>query len=264
MRIGDARKYLLFRERPSYLGIASVVIALSIWELVAGLVVDDPFIMPRISSVFIGISALGSAPMVDVIMSLFHFGIGLGLGVAVGVPVGAYMGWFAGVDSAMNPFLQVLRPIPPLAWVPFAIGWFGLSNIAAGFIVFIGAVFPIILGTYSGFRNVPRVFVDVGRVFGCNRVHILLLQVVLPAALPEILTGIRIGNGVGWMSVMAAEVFGRSNGIGYELWQFYQLHEMGLVVGYMMILGLVGLMLDYAFRKLCDRFLLRWQVGLVR
>jgi NitT/TauT family transport system permease protein len=158
--------------------------------------------------------------------------------------------------------IEILRPIPPLAWIPFAIIWFGLTSYSAGFVIFIGAVFPVIINTYSGFRGVPRIFVEAGKMLGCTKNLDLIRYIAFPAALPSVAAGIRIASGVGWMCLVAAELFGVSNnGLGMALWFYYNLHQMDSVVVYMILLGLSGLFFDMAFRYYIDRHFLRWRTG---
>ncbi|MHC1585662.1 MAG: ABC transporter permease, partial [Candidatus Syntropharchaeia archaeon] len=216
----------------------SVSTALIVWELVADLVVRNYFVLPSPFLVFLSVYTLWNVILWDSVISLLHFGIGLFFGILVGVFVGSIAGWFRIADRIADPLIEILRPIPPLAWVPFAIVWFHLTHQAAGFIVFIGAVFPILINTHAGFRGIPRSIVDAARVLGCRNRN-LMLKVALPYALPSIATGIRVGMGVGWMCVVAAEMFGVSmNGLGYRLFQiFYPHHQMAELMLYMLILG---------------------------
>ncbi len=246
------------------LGIASLVAATIVWQLVADVVVQKPFILPSFTDVaaaFVELAGTGTL-LPDIAVSLEHFAIGLGAAFLIGVPLGILMGWFRVADSISDPIVEVLRPIPPLAWIPFAIIWFGLTTQAAGFVIFIGAFFPILINTYTGFRNIPKVFVEAGKVLGCDTSLELIHYIALPAAIPSIAAGIRIAMGVGWMCLVAAEMFGVSKfGLGQKLWQNYYLHQMPNVVVYMIILGFAGLVIDRIFRAYVDRQLLKWRSG---
>ncbi len=128
--------------------------------------------------------------------------------------------------------------------------------------IFIGAFFPILTATYSAFRAIPKVFVEAGKVLGCNTSLELIRYVALPAAIPAIASGIRIAMGVGWMCLVGAEMFGVSKyGLGYQLWHNFYLHQMPNVVVYMLILGFTGLIIDRVFRNYVDGQLLRWHAG---
>ncbi len=201
---------------------------------------------------------------VDIPVSLIHFLIGMGAGLLVALPIGMAMGWSRVAERIFDPIVELIRPIPPLAWVPAAIIWFGLTRQAAGFIVFVGAVFPILINTYVGFRSVPRVYVESAMVLGATRDRDLIRYVAFPSALPSIATGIRIAMGIAWMCIVAAEIFGtsRNSGLGYRLFFFKDLHTMDLVFLYMIVLGLLGLLIDRTFRYVVQKKLLRWQEGL--
>ena len=246
------------------LGVLAVVLALAAWQVIAAVIIRYPFILPAptdVLSAFVSLVQDGDI-FIDLETSLVHFAIGLLLALIVGIPFGIMMGWNRRIESFIDPLIEILRPIPPLAWIPFAIIWFGLTTFSAGFIIFIGAVFPIIINTYSGFRSVPRVFVEAARMLGCTRNRDLIRYIAFPAALPSVAAGIRIATGVGWMCLVAAELFGVSNyGLGQKLWFYYSLHQMDCVVVYMILLGLIGLAFDMIFRYYVDKKFLKWRTG---
>lgn len=249
------------------LEIISICIVIIAWEFVADFVVRNQFLLPSFSAVVLAFSDLVSSGILlwDILTSLFHLVIGLAIATCIGIPIGALTGWYRIADRIADPIIGILRPIPPLAWIPFALIWLHLTHYAAGFIVFIGAIFPILVNTYAGFRNVPRVLVESAKVLGCTKDHDLIKAVAFPSALPFITTGIRIGTGVGWMCVVAAEYFGVStSGLGYRIWQkFYFLHQMDNLLVYMIILGLLALLIDRSFRFLTEKKLLRWHREIV-
>jgi len=246
------------------LGALAILVALAAWQFIAAVIIRYPFILPAptdVASAFFSLVGKGDI-FVDLGTSLVHFAIGLGLALLVGIPMGIIMGWNRRIEAVVDPLIELLRPIPPLAWIPFAIIWFGLTTFSAGFIIFIGAVFPIIINTYSGFRGVPRVFVEAGKMLGCTKDRDLVRYIALPAALPSVAAGIRIATGVGWMCLVAAELFGVSNyGLGQKLWFYYSLHQMDSVVVYMILLGLIGLAFDMVFRHYVDKKFLKWRTG---
>jgi len=246
------------------LGAAAILLALVLWQFIAAVIIKYPFILPAPTDVFVAFVSLLKAGdiFLDIEASLIHFAIGMGLALLVGIPIGIIIGWSRRVESFLDPLIELLRPIPPLAWIPFAIIWFGLTAFSAGFIIFAGAVFPIIINTYSGFRSVPRVFVEAGKMLGCTKDRDLIRYIAFPAALPSVASGIRIATGVGWMCLVAAELFGVSNyGLGQKLWFYYSLHQMDSVVVYMILLGLIGLVFDMVFRYYVDRHFLKWRTG---
>ncbi|WNY26078.1 ABC transporter permease [Methanolapillus millepedarum] len=246
--------------------ILSVISVILIWEIVADFIVKNPFYMPSFHSVVLAfISVIQNGTLIsDTGISLYHFAIGFLAALAIGIPLGIFMGWFPKINRALSPIIEILRPIPPLAWIPFAIIWLKLTHTAAAFIIFMGMVFPIILNTYSGFKNVPKVYVEAAKVLGCTEDKKLIRYVALPSASPSILAGIRVSMGVGWMCLAASEMFGVSDsGIGYKIWFYYGIQRMDYVVVYMLILGLVGLLLDFLFRRFVQDRILKWQKGTV-
>jgi len=261
-KITNSRFFSLLKK--SRLGAASICTSIVIWQLIAEFIVKDAFILPSFSDVALAFFLMSWREMLlDISISLLHFGMGLIAGICVGVPIGATMGWFRVVDSLLDPLVEIVRPIPPLSWIPFAIIWFGLAHSSAGFIVFIGVIFPILINSYAGFRDVRKVHVEAAKVLGCTRDYDLMRSIAFPSAMPSIATGIRVGMGVGWMCLAAAEIFGRSSGLGYKLWHFYELHQIDNVVAYMILLGLIGLFLNNAFRYLVEERILRWQKGVI-
>ncbi|WP_340819205.1 ABC transporter permease [Methanolobus sp. WCC4] len=259
--------------------ILSICSAIILWQLIAVYVVQNKFFLPSFTDVTFAFMDIISKDakldlldldyqlpvlLVDLIYSLMHFWIGMLSALAVGIPVGMIMGWFRTIDRIVDPLIEIVRPIPPLAWIPFAIIWIGLNPLAAGFLIFIGAVFPIIINTFTGFKSVSRVYVEAAKVLGCNTDRELIRYVALPYALPSIAAGIRIAMGVGWMCLVAAEMFGVSrNGLGYKIWHHYYLHNMDLVLVYMLLLGFLGLFIDRALRYYIDGKLLKWRKGVV-
>ena len=254
----------LQNRKDRWLGVFGIVLALVLWECYAALVVRNSFLLPGpvdVALAFIELLQKGIL-LLDFQVSLAHFGVGLGAALLVGIPIGIAMGWNRKIDAFINPIIEILRPIPPLAWIPFAIIWFGFTTVSAGFVIFMGAAFPILINTYTGFRSVPRIFVEAGRMLGCTRNRDLIRYIAFPAALPSVVSGIRIATGVGWMCLVAAELFGVSDyGLGKNLWFYYNLHRMDAVVVYMILLGLIGLAIDMAFRYYIDRYFLKWQIG---
>jgi NitT/TauT family transport system permease protein len=248
------------------IGILSLITAIIIWQFIADMIIQDKFKLPSFYDVIIAFSTVVKSGLVftDMLTSLLHFSIGIAAAFVIGIPIGITMGWFKQIDRAVDPIIEIVRPIPPLAWIPFAIIWFGLTHQSAGFIVFVGMVFPIIINTYTGFKNVPKIYVEAAKVLGCTRNKDLIRFIAIPSAMPSIVAGIRIAMGVGWMCLVAAEMFGVSDrGLGYQIWHNYYLHRMDFVLVYMLLLGFVGLFIDRFFRHYVDSKLLRWTAGTV-
>ncbi|MDD2614998.1 MAG: ABC transporter permease [Methanosarcina sp.] len=244
----------------------SLIIVIAIWQVVADKIVQNKLLLPSFYDVIVSFFAIIESGLIftDTLTSLLHFFVGILAAFVIGIPLGIVMGWFKKANRAIDPIIEILRPIPPLAWIPFAIVWFGLTHQAAGFVVFVGMIFPIIINTYTGFKNVPKVYVEAAKVLGCTRNLDLIRHVAIPSAMPSIVAGIRIAMGVGWMCLVAAEMFGVSNrGLGYQIWHNYYLHRMDFVLVYMLLLGFVGLLIDRFFRYYVDAKLLKWTSGTV-
>src|ERR1700677_2921372 len=146
--------------------------------------------------------------------SLRRVAIGFGTAAAIGIPLGLTLGWYPAANQVVNPVLQILRPISPIAWIPVAIILLGVGDHAATALIFLGAFFPIVVACVDGVSNVPSVFRLAGRNFGLGPAR-LLTQVVFPAALPKIIVGLRIALGIAWLVVVAAEMVAVDSGLGF-------------------------------------------------
>jgi len=190
--------------------------------------------------------------------SLRRVAIGFGLAALSGIPLGLTLGWYPVVNRAVNPVLHFLRPISPIAWVPIAIILFGVGDGAATFLIFLGAFFPIVVTSVNGVSNVPSVFRRVGRNFGLTPAK-LIGKVIFPAALPQILVGLRIALGIAWLVVVAAEMIAVDSGLGYLVIDSRNAGKRyDLVVAAILLIGLIGLALDTCFRLLEKPRSVRW------
>jgi len=191
--------------------------------------------------------------------SLFRVGTGFGLAVLVAVPLGLWMGWVGGAYRTFNPIFQMLRPISPIAWIPLAILWFGVGDVSPIFLIFIASVFPMIVQTTSGVHTIERRYLRAAANFGVSRA-VLFRRVVIPAVLPEIIVGMRIGIGVAWLVVVAAEMIALRSGLGYMIMDSRNAgNRYDLVVAGMIIIGAIGLLLDGITRLLERLRTVRWR-----
>jgi NitT/TauT family transport system permease protein len=159
---------------------------------------------------------------------------------------------------ALNPILQMLRPISPLAWIPLAILWFGVGDLSAIFLIFLGCLFPLLLSTINAVRSIPSVHIDAGRNFGLGPVT-LTSRVLLPAILPQLLVGMRITIGVAWLVVVAAEMIAVNSGLGFLIVDARNAGDRyDLVLGGMLVIGLIGFLLDNGMRSLERLPSLQW------
>jgi NitT/TauT family transport system permease protein len=191
--------------------------------------------------------------------SLFRVGTGFGLALVVAIPLGLWMGWVSGVYRTLNPIFQMLRPISPIAWIPLAILWFGVGDVSPIFLIFISSVFPMIVQTTSGVHTIERRYLRAAANFGVSR-SVLFRRVVIPAVLPEIIVGMRIGIGVAWLVVVAAEMIALRSGLGYLIMDSRNAgNRYDLVIASMIIIGVIGLLLDGITRLLERLKTVRWR-----
>ena len=191
--------------------------------------------------------------------SLMRVGAGFGLAVCFALPLGLWMGWVPGAYRTLNPLFQILRPISPIAWIPIAILWFGVGDAAPIYLIFISSVFPMIVQTTVGVHTIEKRYLRAAENFGVSRLT-LFKQVVIPAVLPQVLVGMRIGLGVAWLVVVAAEMIALHSGLGYMIMDSRNAgNRYDLVVAGMIIIGLIGLSLDTIMRMLEGVRWIRWR-----
>lgn len=191
--------------------------------------------------------------------SLLRVGIGFGLAFLVAIPLGLWMGWVGGAFRTLNPLFQMLRPISPIAWIPIAILWFGVGDLSPIFLIFISSVFPMMVQTTAGVRTIDRRYLRAAANFGVSR-WVLFRRVVIPAVLPEIIVGMRIGIGVAWLVVVAAEMIALHSGLGYLIMDSRNAgNRYDLVIASMIIIGVIGLLLDGTTRLLERLKIVKWR-----
>jgi NitT/TauT family transport system permease protein len=191
--------------------------------------------------------------------SLLRVGAGFGLAVCVAIPLGLWMGWVAVAYRTLNPIFQILRPISPIAWIPIAILWFGVGDASPIYLIFISSVFPMIVQTTVGVHTIEKRYLRAAENFGVSR-RTLFRQVVIPAVLPQIIVGMRIGLGVAWLVVVAAEMIALHSGLGYMIMDSRNAgNRYDLVIAGMIIIGLIGLSLDTTMRILEGTRWARWR-----
>lgn len=193
--------------------------------------------------------------------SLFRVGTGFLSATLVAVPMGLWMGRVEGAYRTLNPIFQILRPISPIAWIPLAILWFGVGNVSPIFLIFIASVFPMIVQTAAGVHTIEKRYLRAADNFGVSR-YTLFRQVIIPAVLPEIIVGMRIGLGVAWLVVVAAEMIALRSGLGYLIMDSRNAgNRYDLVIASMVIIGVIGLLLDGTMRRLEGLKSIRWRYG---
>lgn len=236
----------------------AVSLFLALWYF--AVVVSKSKIFPGPVEVVKGIRELASKGVLVgyVLDSLRRVFFGFGLAVLFGIPMGLTLGWYPAAAQVVNPVIQMARPISPLAWIPLAIVWFGVGDASAVYLIFLASFFPIVVASMNGVRNVPSMFRRAGRNFGLKPAA-LLAKVVFPAALPQIIVGLRIALGIAWLVVVAAEMIAVDSGLGYLVIDARNSGKRyDLVVAAMLMIGTIGLALDLLFRRLESVKSIRW------
>jgi len=179
------------------------------------------------------------------------------LAILLAVPLGLVIGYSKYVEASTTPFVEFFRTIPPLAWLPIAIALF--QDIwESVFIVFLGVFFPVLLSTISGVKDVEKTLIDVARTLGAGKIA-LFTKVIFPYSVPYIMTGIRVGLGIGWMTIVAAEMLGvRGGGVGICLWTYSTIGRMDIVFAYMLLIGIVGFFMIKTFEFTEKRLAKYW------
>ncbi|MBQ5964308.1 ABC transporter permease [Massilia sp. ZL223] len=204
--------------------------------------------------------ALSGELVVDTANSLYRVVVGFAIGAGLALSLGLAMGASSAVYAWMNPLVQLLRPIPPIAYIPLAILWFGLGNPPAVFLIAIGAFFPVLMNTIAGVRQVDGIYLRAARNLGAGGVT-MFVRVILPAAVPYILSGVRIGIGTAFIVVIVAEMIAVNSGLGFRILEAREYFWSDKIIAGMISIGLLGLAIDVGMDRL-NKHLLRWHRGL--
>lgn len=244
-------------------GLVVIVLVLVLWD-VAALVIQNNYILPRLGEIIDVLihpmePLLGGQSLIgNTLASIREVLTGFGCAAAAAVCVGLLIGASKEANAYFNPLIQVLRPVPPIAWMPFAIAWFGIGFHSVIFIIFIGAFFPVLINTIEGVRGVSRRWIDVADMLHATPFE-KMRTVTIPGALPMIWTGLRVAFGIAWMCVVAAEMLpGTSEGLGFLIMYAYNLGQLQVIGAGMVVIGVIGLVSDVLFRAGQERFF-KWQ-----
>jgi ABC-type nitrate/sulfonate/bicarbonate transport system permease component len=190
----------------------------------------------------------GHVLLEHLLSSLGRFGMGFVLAVLVGIPLGLLMAWFPLVDRLFTPIFEAVRFVAPIAWVPFAALWFGTGIGGPVLIIFMGAFPPVLINTYRGAKQVDRKYIEASQMLGASAYR-GMTEVLLPAAVPSIVAGLRISAGLGWQSLVGAELIVASSGVGYLMVKGQAAVSTTTVMSGMVAIGIVGLLIDIALRR---------------
>ncbi|MGZ7044200.1 MAG: ABC transporter permease [Methanobacterium sp.] len=243
--------------RKTLIALVLPILILLAWSLLTSFNIIPAYILPSPDDVLNSFLALlGTNELfIDTIATLSRVLTGLLIAAVIAIPLGIIMGWSKKVENISNLTVQILRPIPPLAWIPFAMLWFGLGFQSAVFIIFIGTFFPVLLNTIDGVKRINKVFIESAYTLGASERQVLS-NVIMPASLPSIFTGLRVGIGIGLMCTVAAEMIAVKSGLGYLIMQSMNLINTGAVIVGMLIIGIIGFIMDYSFRRAEKKYVL--------
>jgi NitT/TauT family transport system permease protein len=254
---GRNRSKLAARLRPW----AFAILLILLWEIASAR--QDVPVIPGPWSVLKGIGELASNGLLlkYVVASLFRVTWGFVFAVGCGVPLGLFLGWHRRAEIAINPILQLLRPISPLAWIPIAILWFGVGDISAVFLIFLASFLPLVVSAMNAVHNIHQVHLNAGRNFGLSPLQVVY-KVLFPAVIPQLLVAIRLSLGIAWLVVVAAEMIAVNSGLGFLIIDARNAgNRYDLVIAGMVLIGVIGLLLDAGIRTFEKSKSLRWGYG---
>jgi NitT/TauT family transport system permease protein len=231
-----------------------------IWQVAARRYPPEQF--PAPSDVVLAIKELSDNGVLwtNIGISLARFAAAYLMAVVAGIPLGLFLGRFTRCHRAIDPLIQVLRPISPIAWFPLAVLWFGIGNAPAVFIIFLASFYPVLLTTISAVRGVPPVYLKVSTNFGAGA-YLTFVRVIVPAAFPGIMVGLHIAVGTGWIHLVAGEMLGAQSGLGFMIVDARNFLRTDQVMAGMLLVGLLGLAIYKAMKTFEKAIGRRWGVA---
>ncbi|TAN58332.1 MAG: ABC transporter permease [Rhodospirillales bacterium] len=265
---GNSQNFLLltqlsakYGERASRLSVYFLIplLVLIVWQALFWLGLIRPILLPppsQIASTLWALAASGEL-LRHILASAARMFQGFAIAAALALTLGISIGIFRSVDRATELLIQIVKPVPPIAWIPIAILWFGIGEAAKIYIIFVGAFFPILINTIDGIRQTDHRYVELAKLLEVPR-HRFIRQVILPGALPYIMSGLRLGLNLSWLCVVAAELIAAPDGVGYLIMDARQLSQTDVVLAGMITMGVVGKLTDDILRVVEAR-LVRWR-----
>jgi NitT/TauT family transport system permease protein/taurine transport system permease protein len=253
----------MLKRRLIEIGLKSsvLVLILVVWQIACGVILSKTnpgfvAILPPPSLVFEqAVKLMGSGVLfLHILKSIQRVLIAFAIASLLAIPLGIAIGWWKRCEDMIDPLMEILRPIPPLAWIPLGILWFGIGDPQNIFIIFLGVFFPVLVNTISGVKGVDKNLIWGALTLGANERQIFR-EIVLPGSLPFILTGLRVGLGVGWMCLVAAELVASTRGLGFMIQDARYLLLTERVILGMLVIGLLGYGMDRGMRYLQWRLL---------
>src|SRR6185436_1038511 len=241
------------------LPIVVLVVAIAIWSTLSLLHVFPESVFPSPQAVAKGIGEeISTGRLIgDLVASLFRVTTGFMIAVILGVPAGLWLGHHVRSRLALLPAINFFRSLSPLAWIPFAILWFGIGDLPAIFLIFMACFFPVVLSTLAAVANIPSVYFRVARDYRFSGFE-LLTKVTLPAIAPQVITSLRVTAGLAWLVVVAAEMIAGRDGLGFAIWDARNGLRMDLLVVGMIVIGVIGVIIDRILVQLMKISSVRW------
>jgi len=260
-REGSLRRSVRWWNTPAgsvVLQISSVVIFLVVWELFGEVPRAIPVPTPD-ESVRAGLALDPLSFLHDCLLSFYRVGLGFLIGAITGIPLGVVIGYSPLARGLLFPAVEVLRPVPPIAWIPLALLFFPNIEGMIVFLTFYGAFFPIVYNTIAGMSGIPKMYIRAARSLGSGS-WTLFWRIMVPAMLPSIFTGLHIAIGIAWLMVVAGEMVAVTGGVGALTWQAYQTTHYPLIFVGMAAIGVLGYVSSQLIRVLA-RFVIRWDIS---
>ena len=243
----------------SILPLAVLLVGLLMWTALSasGLFPESVFPSPLSVARGFGEELRSGRLLDDIIASLFRVTTGFGLAVFLGIPAGLWLGNHARARTAFLPAVNFFRSLSPLAWIPFAILWFGIGDLPTVFLIFMASFFPLVLATVAAVANIPSVYFRVARDYHFSNRE-LVMNVTLPAIAPQVITALRVTAGLAWLVVVAAEMIAGRAGLGFAIWDARNGLRMDLLVCGMIVIGVIGIVIDRILLQLTKIHSVRW------
>lgn len=247
------------RDRSVRLGLFSFLVMILGWEVLARISGWSAHIFPDPLTVVYSFSELllDGTLVRHTVASLFRVTVGFYLAVIMGVPLGIILGRWTTGRALVNPVIQFLRPISPLAWIPLAMLWFGIGDPPAIFLIFLASFFPMVVSTSIAVQHINRTYFQVAANFNFSRME-TLTRLVLPAIVPDLVTALRMTVTIAWLVVVAAEMIAVQSGLGYLILDARNALRMDYVMNGMIVIGLIGIALDHMMKRLGDFDSAKW------
>lgn len=259
------KKPIIIRmKKYTIISIISILVFLLIWQLLVQIGVLSQKTLPlptKVFSTFIdklsSKSPDGAVLQYNIWVSLKVATTGLLLAILIGVPLGLLMGWYKIVDRFVRPIFEIIRPIPPIAWIPLTILWIGIGMQAKAMIIFFASFIPCLINAYTGIKSTNQTLINVAKTYGASNFTIFL-KIGVPSAMPIAFAGMRISLGAAWSTLVAAELLAANAGLGFMISMGRQFGRPDIIVLGMITIGILGFLFSYIFTKI-ENIVLKWR-----